>query len=107
MGVKVLQFKNPKERKLPEFSNTSDAYILLDRFGKPKQLRIYEDRRPKFDVDFDHSHHHGLSVGQYHIHDHTPGNKGFSRSLTSRPLTSQEWKKWGKLIEELARLRNV
>lgn len=106
MGVKILRFKNSSSQKLPEYSNTSDAYIVLDKYGRPKQLRVYENRRPKFDIDFWHSHHYGLTDDEYHVHEHLLIDGHYVRQLGSRALNQEEYVKWGQIIKELARLRN-
>lgn len=101
-GVKVLQFTSSSSQNLPEFSNTSDAYIVCDRSGKPKQLRIFENRGKIKDVDFGHTHHYkGLSKDAFHVHDYPNGE----RTNVSRPLTSAEWERWGKIIEKIQERR--
>lgn len=96
-GVKVLRYTLAKSQKLPERSNTADAYIAYDQFGQPKQLCIFEKRIPVMDIDFGHSHHHGLSKDDFHVHEHANGE----RSKVSRALTSAEQARWGKIIEKI------
>ena len=107
MSVKILTFTKSTSRKLPESSNTSDAYVSLDKNGKPKQLRVYERRIASFDVDFDQSHHYGLKDWQYHVHRIAYVNELLTRSIDGRDqLTPKEWKRWEPLISKLSRLRN-
>ena len=110
MSVKILAFNKSTSRKLPESSNTSDAYVSLDKNGKPKQLRVYDHRIAQFDVDFGHAHHYGLHDGQYHVHrisyQMIDGEEKMVRSEDSPKLNPNEWKRWGSLINKLTRLRN-
>ncbi|MBQ7814330.1 MAG: hypothetical protein IJ387_07575 [Thermoguttaceae bacterium] len=96
-GVKVLRFTLTGSQKLPERANTADAYIAYDQNGQPKQLRVFEKRIPVIDVDFGHSHHHGLSKDDFHVHEYMNGVRG----NVSRALTLAEWARWGKVIEKI------
>ena len=100
-GVKVLRFTLTGSQKLPERANTSSAYIGVDKRGNVKQLRVFEKRFPALDIDFGHSHHHGLAKDDFHVHDYSNGN----RSAVSRALTSAEWARWGKIIERITEKR--
>ena len=110
MSVKILEFTKSTSRKLPESSNTSDAYVLMDENNKPKQLRVYQNRIASFDVDFGHAHHYGLKDGLYHVHRisyaNINGKETMVRSRDSPKLSPDELKRWGSLINKLMRLRN-
>ena len=107
-GVKILRYRNGVYQKLPEYSNTSSAYVGIDKEGLVKSLRVFDARRPSFDVDFGHSHHHGLKEGEYHVHDFidVPGKAHRERQHVSRPITKEELATWGAVINEILRRRN-
>ncbi|MBQ8286791.1 MAG: hypothetical protein IJZ10_10920 [Thermoguttaceae bacterium] len=100
-GVKVLGKKNSASNNLPERANTAAAYVACDQNGQPKQLRVFERRFPALDIDFGHSHHHGMSKDDFHVHEYQNGE----RSNVSRALTSAEWARWGKVIEKIQEKR--
>ena len=100
-GVKVLRFTLTGSQKLPERANTADAYIGVDKRGNVKQLRVFEKRFPALDIDFGHSHHHGLARDDFHVHEYLNGN----RNAVSRALTSAEWARWRPVIDEILRRR--
>lgn len=41
---------------LPTFSNTSNVYLKRNKEGQIVQARIYENRKPVQDFDWDHEH---------------------------------------------------
>jgi len=94
-GIKVLEaLKNGKHGTLPDMSNTpSTSYILLNKNGGFKQLRIYDDtRHPVIDVDFGKPHR---GSDKLHIHTWKGGRENNGRSLTKK-----EKKKYGKILKE-------
>ena len=100
-GVKVLRDPTAKKQSLPQRANTSSAYAGVDSRGVVKQLRVFEKRFPIIDIDFGHSHHHGLSQDDFHVHEYLNGE----RSNVSRALTSAEWIRWRPVIAEILRRR--
>ena len=107
--IKVIRHKTKNNAGLPEYANTSDAYILYDKDGRPKQLRIYEGRRPKYDVDFDHASHHKENQHEgYHVHiyEDVPNEPHRVRSKNSGSMTPEDSEIWQDLIDELLRRRN-
>ena len=108
-GVKVLRKKDGRI-KMPEYSNTSEAYIIRDKKNQLKQLRIFENRAPKYDVDLDHLHHHNKDSehDQYHIHvyESVPGSRYPRRPDQSGKMTPEDSLKWGHFIERLVKQRD-
>ncbi|MBQ7814332.1 MAG: hypothetical protein IJ387_07585 [Thermoguttaceae bacterium] len=100
-GVKVLRDPTAQKQSLPQRANTSSAYVGVDSRGNVKQLRVFEKRLPSIDIDFGHSHHHGLSKDDFHVHEYPNGE----RSNVSRTLTSAEWLRWRPVIAEILRRR--
>lgn len=92
-SVKVLKDVNSKKStNLPERSNTPDTkYISLTKDNAIKQMREYDsNRKPKVDIDFDHSHN-GVKP---HIHTYKNGERNDGRALTKT-----EEKKYGKILK--------
>jgi len=94
-GIKVLQaLKINKHGSLPDMSNTPNtSYILLNKNGEFKQLRIYDNsRHPVIDIDYGHSHK-GSDI--LHLHNWKGGRENNAHSLTGK-----EKKKYGKILRE-------
>ena len=100
-GVKVLQPINTKNRKLPGDSHSSESYILLDRNGVFKQMRIYNaDLTWKKDIDFGGEHdltEHYQKV--LHIHEFDENGK----RTDARYPTTEERKKYDKYFVGLGK----
>ncbi|MBP3529662.1 MAG: hypothetical protein J6K25_00570 [Thermoguttaceae bacterium] len=99
--VKILRDPTKSQQSLPQRANTSSAYAGVDSRGVVKQLRVFEKRLPAIDIDFGHSHRHGLSKDDFHVHEYPNGE----RSNVSRALTSAEWSRWRPVIAEILRRR--
>ena len=74
-GVKVLMPSNPKSStRLPEESHSSSSYILLDKEGIFKQLRVYNE---KHQAIFEIGYHREPNIGKgrvLHVHRYSsPG----------------------------------
>ena len=65
-GIKVLRPKDPKASlSLPERSNTpGTSYLLYRENGTFDQLRVFENRKPQFDIDY------GKHQGKIYLHVH-------------------------------------
>ena len=93
-GIPVLQPTNPKQSlSLPSKSNIPGvSYILLDRNGNFKQMRIYgEDNNPVKDIDY-----HPVNGKQFlHKHEYING----VRQKEHTPLTKSEHDEYDKFLE--------
>lgn len=98
LGVKIVR-KNQGAQKLPEESRTHRAYVLLDRHGQLRQVRIYgDDHLPKLDVDYHPKPQLGPSgTPVLHIHEYTR-HEGRG---TGRLLTPDEFRRYSRFIKRL------
>lgn len=101
-GIKILQYGTNPNAKLPEYANTSSAYISINKDGEMTQLRIYQNHFPVIDIDLGHPAHHGLNDGEIHVHNYTKDQTGNPvRSRTSRNLTETESKLYSEIIRKM------
>ena len=92
-GVPILRPTNPKQSlSLPNKSNMPGvAYLLYDRKGKFKQLRIFGDNmQPVMDIDY-----HPVD-GKPFLHKHNYING--ARQKEHIPLTDDEYKEYSKFL---------
>lgn len=55
-GKIVAKIEGTAYDGLPIFSNTSEVYLKRNKDGEIVQARIYKDRKPVCDFDWDHHH---------------------------------------------------
>ena len=92
-GIAVLQPTNPKQSfSLPFESKIPNvAYLLYNRNGTFKQLRVYgDDKKPKFDIDYH------IKDGKMSLHKHIYING--VRQDEHIPLTPAEYAEYSKFL---------
>lgn len=98
-GVKVLQkFDKKASGGLPEEAHSSSAYILLNKEGKFRMYREYDDNHY---LRFEIAYHPEKNIDPsrkpvLHIHEYSPGD--FS-NRQARPLTKTEYEKYKKFFK--------
>lgn len=91
---------------LPIFSNTSDVYFKINANGEIVQARIYKDRKPVCDLDWDHSHTNKsgekFEKGVVHVQPFKQKNDGswHRDSKKARYMSTEEIDKYGELIKK-------
>lgn len=107
-GIKILHNPNStRPNDLPAYSDTSDAYFKRIDSGEITQLRIYEKRTAKLDIDINPSESHRnkdgtvFPAGVVHVQEFRINKKGkLVRGNKARYLTDDEIKTWGNAIIE-------
>lgn len=87
---------------LPLYSNTSSIYLKLDddKMDHFEQMRIYVDRMPS--LDFDWNHKHGkYPKGTVHVHEWEFDEKGKPHRKAPRLMTPAEAALYGPFIKQL------
>ena len=91
---------------LPTFSNTREVYLKVNDKGEVVQARVYKDRKPVCDFDFDHEHTNPKSgekfpPGVVHVQEWKQrSNGGFYRdSKHARYMSNDEISRYGELIK--------
>lgn len=98
--VSVVEMKNKNDSSsLPRFSNTSDVYLIVDKYGEPKQMAIYSNNHSRL-KDFDWSHNHkdsnySFEKGELHVHPDIN-----SEIRDSRPATEKEKRYLKQILRE-------
>lgn len=101
-GIKVVVFKDGKNGKLPEFSNTSSEYISINKYDEMSSLRIYKDHFPIAQIDLGHPNHHGKKEGEPHVHEYIKGPDGLPCRLNTPPKNAAEiLKKYEAVIKQM------
>ena len=99
---------------LPLYSNTSEVYLKRDAQGNIIQARIYKDRKPVCDFDWNHEHTNKKTgevfpQGTVHVQEFKPKNGTYVRdSKNARYMSDAEISRYGELIQMVcpwARLR--
>ncbi len=97
-GVKVLR-KMTGRNKNPEESHSSEAYIILDRYGDVKQFRKFRnDHTPEFDIDYQHEPNIGKVGKSYHIHYY--GSQYKNGRSGAIPISEKELSKYKKYFNK-------
>jgi hypothetical protein len=92
---------------LPTFSNTGSVYLKVDKDGNVIQARIYKNRNPVCDLDWDHSHKNAngqtFEKGVVHVQEFTQNTKGEwkRQSKKARYLSDEEILRYGELLRKL------
>lgn len=91
---------------LPILSNSSEVYLKRNKDGVITQARIYKDRMPVCDFDFDHSHQNGkrgesFEKGIVHVQEFKkkPDGSWFRDSKHARYMSSKEIERYGELLK--------
>ena len=102
-GIKVLKYYGHDYAKLPEFSNTSSAYISINNRNEMVRLRLYKNHFPYADIDLKHEHHWQLKKGSVHVHPFIIGDDGFPKrcEINSHPEAEIIIKKYAKTIRKM------
>ena len=86
---------------LPFYSNTSDFYVKIsEEDGTPEQIRIFKNLKAVIDIDWNHPHH-PFKKGEIHVHDCVINQEGKPKRKSARAATSDEIKKYGRLIKKI------
>ncbi len=95
-GVVVLRSSDTRVKILPTAASPNSQYLGMNKHGKIKQLRSYDNNgRVKQDIDCGHSFD-GRSERTVHSHKWKNGE----RDKTHRPLTKSEILKYKEVIEK-------
>ncbi len=103
MKCSIVRLKGDLEfhSSLPFYSKTSDAYVNLGKDGKPKQIRLFKDRKSWKDFDWGHTHKNKdgsiFPKGVVHVQRFQGVN-----SKDARFLTADEIKNFGDIIHHFA-----
>lgn len=92
---------------LPTYSKTSEVYLKVDKNGNIIQARIYKNRKPVCDFDWDHSHQNSkgdkFEKGVVHVQEFKQNSKGFweRQSKKARYMSNDEMKRYGELLKKV------
>lgn len=91
---------------LPVFSNTSEVYFKKDNSGKIVQARVFKNRKPVCDFDWNHEHTNKktkevFNDGVVHVQEWRQNSIGeWKRDrYKARYMTPKEIEKYGELIK--------
>lgn len=91
---------------LPIFSNSREVYFKVNDKGEVVQARIYKDRKPVCDFDFDHEHTNPKSgerfqSGVVHVQEwkQKPNGDWYRDSKHARYMSNVEMLRYGELIK--------
>lgn len=90
---------------LPIFSNTSEVYFKRNKDGHIVQARIYKDRKPVCDFDWDHPHTNKsgekFPEGVVHVQEFVKQPDGTWKRLyrNARYMRPEEKERYGELIK--------
>lgn len=91
---------------LPILSNTSEVYFKTNANGEIIQARIYKDRKPACDFDWDHNHTNKngekFEKGTVHVQPFKKDAKGNWKrdDKHARYLSNEEIQRYGELIKK-------
>ncbi len=92
---------------LPTYSKTSEVYLKVDKNGNVIQARIYNNRKPVCDFDWDHPHQNSngdkFEKGVVHVQEFKQNSKGFweRQSKKARYMSNDEMKRYGELLKKV------
>lgn len=92
---------------LPTFSKTGEVYLKADKDGNIIQARIYKDRKPVCDFDWDHTHQNAngdkFEKGVVHVQEFKQNSKGAweRQSKKARYMSNDEIEQYGELLRKL------
>lgn len=90
---------------LPTFSKTGEVYFKVNDNGEIIQARIYKDRKPVCDFDFDHEHTNSngekFHSGTVHVQEwkQKPNGNWYRDYKHARYLSNDEISRYGELIK--------
>lgn len=106
-GKVVSKIEGTAYDGLPIFSNTSEVYLKRDHNGEIVQARIYKDRKPICDFDWDHQHKNKKGGGSFekgvvHVQEfkQKPDGSWHRDSKHARYMSPDEMKRYGELIKK-------
>lgn len=106
-GKVVAKIEGTAYDGLPIFSNTSEVYLKRDKNGEIVQARIYKDRKPVCDFDWDHLHKNkkggeSFERGVVHVQEfkQKPDGTWYRDSRHARYMSPDEMKRYGELIKK-------
>jgi hypothetical protein len=92
---------------LPTYSKTSEVYLKANSNGNVVQARIYRDRKPVCDFDWDHAHRNAdgemFEKGVVHVQEfkRSPEGKWERQGKVARYMTDDEIARYGELLRKL------
>ncbi len=105
VGKVVVKIEGSSYDGLPIFSNTSEVYLKQNASGEIIQARIYNNRRPVCDFDWDHSHTNKsgeqFEIGVVHVQPFKQKANGdwMRDSKKARYMSNDEIARYGELIK--------
>lgn len=112
MVGKIIESIEPLKRDgLPIISNSSNYYLKANSSGDIVQVRVFKDRMPVLDIDFNHEHTNKKSgeffkKGEIHVHEWYKDTDGkYKRSHIGRYLTAEEKDRYHDFIIHLQNLK--
>lgn len=102
-GKVVEEIEDIKGHKgMPLFSNTSLIYFKLDDKDRTKieQMRVYKDRIPMLDFDWNHDHG-SYKKGKVHVHNWIIDKNGVPRRTPPRIISEEEVNRYGKILKKV------
>lgn len=106
-GKVIAKIGDAKYDGLPILSNTSEVYIKRSSKGELIQIRIYKDRKPVIDLDWDHGHRNAdgrlFHIGVVHVQKwYLDKNGKYCRdNKHARLMNNSEMKRYGPLIKTI------
>lgn len=104
-GKVVYKIEGSKFDGLPILSNSSEVYLKKDKNGSIVQARIYKDRKPVCDFDWDHEHENNdgekFPKGVVHVQSWLKDTNGnYTRDTKhARYMSNAEMERYGELIK--------
>ena len=105
-GKVVVKIEGTAYDGLPIFSNTSEVYLKRGKNGAIIQARIYKDRKPICDFDWDHPHKNKkggeiFEKGVVHVQEfkQKPDGSWYRDSKRARYMSNDEISRYGELIK--------
>ena len=105
-GKVVTKIEGTAYDGLPTYSNTSEVYLKKNSQGEIVQARVYKDRKPIMDFDWDHPHENKngkkFPEGVVHVQLWKDGPKGkpVRDSGRARYMNNKEMSRYGELIKK-------
>lgn len=106
VGKVVKKIEGSAYDGLPIYSNTSEVYFKENAKGEIIQARIYKDRKPVCDFDWDHPHKNKsgerFESGVVHVQPFTqkPDGSWKRQSAKARYMSNEEISRYGELLKK-------
>lgn len=104
-GKVIYKIEGNQYDGLPTLSNSSEVYLKKDGEGNIVQARIYKDRKPVCDFDWNHPHENAngekFPEGVVHVQPWIKDAKGYYRRdyKHARYMSNEEIARYGELIK--------